>query len=74
MVKKWQRTGDELAGHASADPRPAVALAIDAAFARRQAHLRDDERHAIRRAQHDHVNEWAHLLRPAVLGTASPSC
>jgi AcrR family transcriptional regulator len=26
-------------------------------------HLPDDERHAIRRAQHEHVSEWAHLLR-----------
>jgi len=26
-------------------------------------HLPDDERHAIRRAQHEHVTEWAHLLR-----------
>jgi AcrR family transcriptional regulator len=26
-------------------------------------HLPDGERHAIRRAQHEHVSEWAHLLR-----------
>jgi AcrR family transcriptional regulator len=26
-------------------------------------HLPEDERHAIRRAQHEHVSEWAHLLR-----------
>jgi AcrR family transcriptional regulator len=26
-------------------------------------HLPEDERHAIRRAQHEHVTEWAHLLR-----------
>ena len=26
-------------------------------------HLPDDERHASRRAQHEHVSEWAHLLR-----------
>lgn len=25
-------------------------------------HLPEDERHAIRRAQHEHVSEWAHLL------------
>jgi AcrR family transcriptional regulator len=26
-------------------------------------HLPDDERHAIRRAQHEHISEWTHLLR-----------
>jgi AcrR family transcriptional regulator len=26
-------------------------------------HLPDDERHAIRRAQYEHVSEWTHLLR-----------
>jgi AcrR family transcriptional regulator len=26
-------------------------------------HLQEDERHSIRRAQHEHVSEWAHLLR-----------
>jgi hypothetical protein len=26
-------------------------------------HLQEEERHSIRRAQHEHVSEWAHLLR-----------